>query len=202
MGALQDYLQEARRLKLVDAQPEVITFMGTVYQRSGGEVVIGTQSPSVRVAPGYMFVCDQIKASCPTPPTVYPDDSGVPGNREWTMGEFLPYISFNVLNEGLTKSIFKTPVPLSALINALGSTEGLQFKVPISFFEGADINITWFVDVESLGQYFDGGLPFLEKRRFNPQASPIVDSGNNDLDTRVEFYIHLIGTIIRATTVL
>lgn len=190
---LQKYLTQARKLKVVDAQPEVLTFMAAIDDTG----VVVYKDKSIRVAPGYMFACEQIKAGCPIPPSVYPDDSGSEGNRLWVLGEFLPYISFNVLNEGLTKSVFKTPLTMEMFINALGSTEGLKFNTPITFFEGADISIDWFVDLASLMMSYNGG-GIAAWRSFNPGFH---DTNGETYNIRFEFYVHLIGSIIRAETV-
>lgn len=201
MRELQKYLEQVRKLKIVDAQPEVLTFMGAVNK--DGRVLF--ESPSIRVQPGYAFFVEQIKGGCPIPPSVYPDDVGQGPNlthvRANVIAEFLPYISFNVLNEGMSKTMFKTPLPMNLFVNALGTTEGLKFETPISFFEGADISIQWFVDLVSMFQDYTGGPGAVTPpgdRRFNPSNSP--DFMGNIV--RVEFYAHLIGSLIRAETVL
>lgn len=203
MRELQKYLEQVRKLKIVDAQPEVLTFMGAV--NISGQIVF--ESPSTRVQPGYAFFIEQIKGGCPIPPNVYPDDVGQPQNpvpahvRAYVIGEFLPYISFNVLNEGVSKSMFKTPLPMNLFVNALGTTEGLKFETPIAFFEGADITIQWFVDLVSMFQRYPAGpgAPTGPGQRwFNPGNYP---AALNSVP-RVEFYAHLIGSLVRAETVL
>lgn len=191
MGILQDYLKEVRRLKPEDAQPEVLTFYAWILT----DGTINYQSPSVRVSPGYMFACEQIKASCPMPPQMPDDESGL-ANRIWTMPEYLPYISFNVLNEGRQKLVFKNNLPMTMFVNSLGTTEGVKFATPITFFEGADISVPWYVDVQSLLQTYALGPS--ASRRFDP-ATLYEDE---DHAPRYEFYAHLIGSIIRAEQIL
>lgn len=184
MGALQDYLKEVRKLKIVDAQPECLTFKGTIDYN--GNIIF--QSPSIRIAPGFMFACEQIKAGCPIAPPMVMNDA--PGARLYTIAELLPYVSMNVLNEGMSKSGFKVPVPMSVFINSLGTTEGLKFAVPMTFFEGADISVQWFVDLKLLSPY--DGTP---SGNFDPGHT-------KETDLEFDFYVHLIGSIIRAETVL
>lgn len=207
MRELQKYLQEVRRLKITDAQPEVLTFMGAILS----DGIISYQSPSVRVAPGYAFFCEQIKGGCPIPPSVYPLDPVDSNNISQpsttntdphiaVIGEFLPYISFNVKNEGMSKSMFKTPLTMNMFVNAMGTTEGLKFETPISFFEGADISVEWFVDLVSMFKTYGNAKV---RNNFNPACNVIEYSDTLEaLRPRVEFYVHLIGSLIRAQTVL
>lgn len=193
MGILQDYLKEVRRLKPEDAQPEVLTFYAWILE----DGTINYQSPSVRVSPGYMFACEQIKASCPIPPQMNDDSSK---NRIWTIAEFLPFISFNVLNEGRQKLSFKNNLPMSIFVNSSGITEGLKFATPITFFEGADISVPWYVDVQSLLLTYFGGQGGADNvspdpREFNPGQL-------GGTAPRFEVYAHLIGSIIRAEQIL
>lgn len=196
MGALQDYLKEVRRLTPEDAQPEVLTFVSTIDQNG----LINFQSPSVRVASGFMFACNQIRGGCPMPPAPYPDDSGSIGNRLWTMPEFLPYIGFNVINEGRNKPMFKLPLAMTMFVDSGGTTQGLKFEVPMTFFEGADISVEWFVDINSVRQTYPGGPGNIAPRVFNPAFNDNTVAPNNVI--RVEFYAYLIGTLIRAETVV
>lgn len=182
-GALELYLEEVRRLKVADAQPEVLTF-GAIIDINGR---ITYQSPSIRITPGYMFACEEIRGGCPVPPQMTDD---IDTKRQWTMAEFLPFIGFNVLNAGQNRIIFKLPLAMNLFVNSAGSTEGLKFKTPISFFEGADISVQWFVDMLSLLQtYPNHSTP----REFNPNY-------DDDEYARIEFYAYLIGSIIRAET--
>jgi len=197
MGALQEYLQEVRRLTPEDAQPEVLTYVSTIDPNGA----ITFQSPSIRVAPGFMFACNQIRGGCPSPPCIYPDDSGSVGNRIWTMAEFLPYIGFNVINEGRQRPIFKLPLAMSLFVDSGGSGEGLNFKVPITFFEGADISVEWFVDTNSVRQTYPGGPGNVVPRQFNPGYVDNTNPAPNNV-VRVEFYAYLVGSIIRAETVV
>jgi len=189
MGDLQTYLQEVRRLKPDDAQPEVLSYAmwmscGVANQVNAGSILY--QSPSVRVAPGYEFVVEQIRGGCPVPPQMQDDASTA---RLWTIAEFLPYIGFNVINEGRQKPVFKLPLAMNMFVNSCGSTDGLKFKVPITFFEGADVSVQWFADLVAIKQMY---APFgANNRRINPGNL----MGN---DPHIEFYVYLIGTIIRA----
>ena len=179
MGALQDYMREVRRLVPEDAQPETLTYYALINQAGG----IITQSPSLRVAPGYMFALEQIRAGCPVPPQMTDDDSAT---RLWTLTEFLPYIGFNVLNEGRQKAIFRLPLAMNLFINAVGTGEGQKYSVPFTFFEGADISVEWFVDLVGLLQTA-------------MTSSRVFDPASLGGDVRyVEFYVYLIGTLVRA----
>jgi hypothetical protein len=184
---LEMYLKQLRRLKPEDAQPEVLTYLAWI--NTDGSV--SYQSPSIRVTPGYMFACEQIKAGCPLPPQM-PDD--VSGARVWTMPEFLPFLGFNVLNEGRQKAVFKLPLAMNMFVNALGSTEGIKFRTPITFFEGADIAVNWFTDRVAIQQTWPNGPGTVTPRVFNP--------GQVGQIPRVELYAYLIGSIVRAETLV
>jgi len=184
MGALQDYLKEVRRLVPEDGQPEILTFFASIAPNG----TILTQSPSLRVKPGYMFALEQIRAGCPVPPQMTDDESAT---RLWTLTEFLPYISFNVLNEGRQQPIFKLPLAMNLFVNSCGTTEGQKFSVPFTFFEGADISIEWFVDLVGLLQT----LMTNGRTQFNPGY---IDVANPEAVKYVEFYAYLIGSLIRA----
>lgn len=181
MGALQDYLTEVRRLVPEDAQPETLTYYALIGP--GGQIY--TQSPSIRVAPGYMFALEQIRGGCPVPPQMNDD---VAAARVWTLAEFLPFIGFNVLNEGRQKSIFRLPLAMNLFVSAIGSGEGQKYSVPFTFFEGADISVEWFVDTVGLLQR---AIVPPNLRNFNP--------GQLEGDYHyVEFYAYLIGSLVRA----
>jgi hypothetical protein len=186
MPKIQDYLNEARRLTQEQAQPEVLTFAATVNQLGA----LSYQSPSLRVTPGYMFAVDQIRGGCPIPPQMTNDASAA---RLWTIAEFLPYIGFNVINEGRQKPVFKLPLAMNLFVDSSGSTQGLRFKVPVTFFEGADISVGWFTDQIGIQQTYPLGPGLTVPRVFNPgQVQPVP---------RVEFYVYLIGTLIRAEVI-
>jgi hypothetical protein len=110
--------------------------------------------------------------------------------RLYTMTEFLPYIGFNVLNEGRQQPVFKLPLAMNLFVNAVGSGEGQKFSVPFTFFEGADISVEWFVDQIGLRQ---NGFAPQQNRVFNPGQF----AGPPDY-YYVEFYAYLIGSLIRA----
>ena len=191
MRDLKNYLQQVRTLKVADAQPEVLTF-GAFVNEIGR---ITYQSPSIRITPGYMFACEQIRAVCPMPPQMTDDTHTT---RYPTMMEFAPFIGFNVLNSGQNRIIFKLPLSMGLFVNSLGSTEGLKFETPITFFEGADISVAWFVDVLSLLRTWQNPIP---PRYFDPSLDPAEDDEFPD-NIRVEFYAMLIGSIIRAENIV
>lgn len=192
MGDLQTYLQEVRRLKPEDAQPEVLSYAmwmncGVAVPGNAGNILY--QSPTIRVAPGYMFAIEQICGGCPIPPQMQDDTSAA---RLWSIAEFLPYIGFNVLNEGRQKPMFKLPLAMSMFVNSCGTTDGLKFKVPITFFEGADISVQWFADLVAIRQAYP---PFgINNRIINPGVL-------RGTDPHIEFYVYLIGTIIRSEVI-
>lgn len=184
MGALQDYLKEVRRLVPEDAQPETLTYFALIGR--SGQII--TQSPSLRVVPGYMFALEQIRAGCPVPPQMTDDESAT---RLWTLTEFLPYIGFNVFNEGRQQPVFKLPLAMNLFVNAVGTGEGQKFSVPFTFFEGADISVEWFVDLVGLLQ-----RGMTTPRYFNPGKIPPLP--DDDGESYVEFYAYLIGSLVRA----
>ncbi len=214
MGALQDYLKEVRRLNPETAQPEILTFRVDI----GSAGQIWNQSPSIRVMPGFMFSLEQIRAGCPVPPFGWNDDPDPnqtipdpndpnkriinPDYRRRPVGlssgfvltEYLPFISFNVLNEGRQRPIFKAPIAMNLFINACGTTEGQKFPVPFTFFEGADVSVEWYVDVEGLLLQW----AYAVAPTFNPRR--ILQT--KDVSIRTEFYVYLIGTLIRAEQVV
>lgn len=201
-GALELYLEEARRLKVADAQPEVLTFVATI----DGLGRVTYQSPSIRITPGYMFACEEIRGGCPVPPSFL--DDTIAARRagtfqHGTIAEFLPFIGFNVLNGGQNRIIFKLPLAMNLFVNSLGSTEGLKFRTPISFFEGADISVTWFVDVLSLLRTWPlTGGNTKTQRVFDPSEDTDYGYSNSAHPERirVEFYAYLVGSIIRSET--
>jgi hypothetical protein len=122
-------------------------------------------------------------------PPQMPNDTSA--NRIWTMAEFLPYLGFNVMNEGRQKYVFKLPLAMNLFVNALGTTRGITLRTPINFFEGADIAVHWFVDRVALTQGYSGGP---SGRVFNP--------GQVGNIPRVELYAYLIGSLVRAETLV
>lgn len=184
---IKTYCEQIRKLKVADAQPEILTFYSQI--KWDGTIVV--QSPSVRVTPGYMFALEQIRAGCPVPPHLMLAD--VPGARFPTLTEFLPFIAFNVLNAGQNRAIFKLPLGMNLFVNALGSTEGQQLKVPVTFFEGADINVEWFVQVNNLLRSWANTQRIFDPGHYESETEP---------NERMEFFVNLIGTLVRAETMV
>lgn len=93
------------------------------------------RSPSVRAQPGFFFVMNQIIAGF----NYISSDVPTVAHR----------ISFNVLNEGRNKSVFKNPINLATMVSALGEHTPMNFglNVGFRFFDAADVIVEWFPDL-------------------------------------------------------
>lgn len=98
--------------------------------------VIDFQSPSVRAQPGFYFVMNQIIA-------------GVANPASENLNAVIHRISFNVLNEGRNKSVFKNPINFATMIDGLGQKTPMNFgpNVGFRFFDAADVIVEWNADL-------------------------------------------------------
>jgi hypothetical protein len=129
-GPVSSYLIDAGLISPNEAQIEAIEFHVDVD--TDGTIL--DQSESVRVQPGYTFLMSALYGAASW------------GATQDTDIDKLHLVSFNVLNEGRNKSVFRRPIPMNTLVCPGGPAHELEFRSIFRFFESADISVDWFVD--------------------------------------------------------
>lgn len=90
------------------------------------------QTASQRIQSGYYFVLNKITGSA--------EDPG-------TNSVQLDKVTFNVINEGRQRNLFRTMMNMSILVGPAGPCNYLEWHTDFRFFSAADIDVTWAIDV-------------------------------------------------------
>jgi len=151
-GPVSSYLIDAGLISPEEAQIEAVTYQAIVD--TTGQIIF--QSPSARMTPGFAFLMNRMLGSISNPQ----QDPSV-----------IDLVSFNVVNEGRSKSIFKRPIPMNLLVCPTGPAHLVEWNSHFRFFDSADITVDWSVDTAKYAAY----LPADQKR----------------------FYVTLIGELVR-----
>jgi hypothetical protein len=132
-GPVSSYLKDAGLISPDEGQIEAIEFnvviKGGDAAAGGGSIV--SQSPSVRVSPGYCFLFQQLYGAISDPET---------------SPKVNHLVSFNVINEGRQKTVFRRPIPMHVLSCPSGPAHSIEWRSIFRFFESADVNVEWFIN--------------------------------------------------------
>lgn len=112
--------------------PEKLQIEAIQYEvRIDAAGAITFQTASQRIQNGYYFILNKIAGAA--------EDPG-------TTSAQLDKVTFNVINEGRQRNLFRTMMNMSILVGPSGPAHYLEWHTDFRFFSAADIDVTWTVD--------------------------------------------------------